>query len=53
MLLRNKKVVNYKLDMASNGSEVSRIDSQEDDVSDSQRQDVELSSQEELVTDKK
>ena len=38
--------------MASIGSEVFRIDSQEDEVIDSQRQDVEMSSQEELAIDK-
>ena len=38
--------------MASNGSEVFRIDRQEDDISDNQRQEVELNSQEELATDK-
>jgi hypothetical protein len=38
--------------MASIGSEVFRIDSQEDEVSDSQRQDVEVNSQEEVDIDK-
>ena len=51
MRLRNNKIVNHRSDMASVGSEVFRMDSQEDEVSDSQRQVVEMSSQVDLAID--